>query len=87
MLSWIHSRPQAQSPSCPLLRWQKITCPVLLLTGDPEKGAIVTPAGAQKAVQALPSLRLAHIPGVGHCIHREAFSASMQVVTAFLAEL
>ena len=66
---------------------EKITSPVLLLTGDPEKGAIINPAGAEKAVKILPSLKVAHIPGVGHNIRREGFTAYMKAVKLFLSEL
>ena len=62
----------------------KITCPVLLITADPDKGAIVTPEIAQKAAQAAPSLRVVHIQGAGHNIRRERFEAYMQVVREFL---
>ena len=65
----------------------KITCPVLLITADPEKGAIVTPEMAQKAAQVLPSLKVVRIGGAGHNIRREGFTAYMQAVREFLATL
>lgn len=63
-----------------------IQCPTLLITAEVEKGAIVTPAMAQEAVALNPNIQIAHIPGVGHNIRREAFRAYMAAVKAFLAK-
>jgi N-formylmaleamate deformylase len=74
----------------PAAAWEglaKITCPVLLITADPEKGAIITPEVAQKAALVLPSLRVVRIPGAGHNIRREAFGPYMSVVKDFLHRL
>ncbi len=66
---------------------RQITCPVLLITADPERGALVT-AEAATAMQALlPQTRVVHIPGAGHSIRREQFDRYMAAVTAFLAEV
>jgi len=78
------NRPMPASP------WEdlaKITCPVLLITADPEKGAIITPEIARKAAQALPSLKVVRIHGAGHSIRREAFEPYMAAVKEFLSEL
>jgi len=57
--------------------WQemarRITVPTLLLTGDLEQGAIVSPAVAQEALSLMPRAEVAHIAGAGHCIHRDKF--------------
>jgi len=74
-------------PDSPWEELKKIECPVLLITADPEKGAIITPDVAQKAVQALPSLRVVRIQGAGHNIRREAFEPYMEAVKNFLAEV
>jgi len=71
--------------------WQailpRITCPALLITADPERGAIVTEEGA-RAIQALvPHMRVVHIPGAGHNVRREQFLHYMDVVRTFLAQL
>jgi pimeloyl-ACP methyl ester carboxylesterase len=73
------------------LDWQailrRITCPALLITADPERGAIVTEEGAE-AIQALvPQLRIVHISGAGHNGRREQFDRYMDVVRTFLAEV
>jgi len=71
--------------------WQeaarRVTCPVLLITADTDKGALVTPEVAQQALAFWPKGRLAHIPGAGHNIRREQFEAYLQAVTGFLAEV
>lgn len=62
----------------------KVTCPVLLITADPTKG-IVTPAVAAEATQLMPQCEAIQIPDAGHCIHRDAYDATMQPITEFLA--
>jgi pimeloyl-ACP methyl ester carboxylesterase len=64
---------------------RRITCPTLLITADPERGAIVTAEDAA-ALQALaPQAQVAHIAGAGHNIRREQPAAYMEVVRKFLA--
>jgi N-formylmaleamate deformylase len=71
--------------------WQatlrRITCPVLLLTADPDQGAIVTEEGAAAMQKLIPQLRVVHIPDAGHNIRREQFDRYIDVVRAFLAEV
>lgn len=64
-----------------------IVCPTLLLTGDVEKGAIVSAEDAQKANQLSPAIRVAHIPGVGHSLRRENYAVFMRLVGGFLKSL
>ena len=64
----------------------RIACPVLLLTGDPERGAIVTPEVAREAEGLWHDGRVAHISGAGHSIHRDRYRETMAAVCAFLAE-
>jgi N-formylmaleamate deformylase len=71
--------------------WQatlcRVTCPALLMTADPELGAIVAEEDAV-AIQALiPQLRVVHIPEAGHNIRREQFDRYIDVVCSFLAEV
>jgi pimeloyl-ACP methyl ester carboxylesterase len=65
---------------------QRIVCPALLITADPEQGAIVTDESAAALQTLLPQVRVAHIPGAGHNIRREQFARYLEVVRAFLAE-
>jgi N-formylmaleamate deformylase len=62
----------------------KITCPTLLLSADVDKGGLLTPEVAVKALSLLPNAQWAHIPGAGHTIRYEQFSLTMGVVMNFL---
>jgi pimeloyl-ACP methyl ester carboxylesterase len=70
--------------------WQatmrRISCPALLITADPAQGGIVTEENGVALQALVPQLRIAHIPDAGHCIHRDQFDQSMDVIRGFLAE-
>ncbi len=61
-----------------------ISVPTLLITGDVDKGSIVSAENALKACEMNPMIRVAHIAGVGHNIRREDYPAYMAAVTGFL---
>jgi N-formylmaleamate deformylase len=63
----------------------RVTCPALLITADPERGAIVTAGQSAEAARIAPSLSVAHLPGAGHNIRRERFDGYVAAVRAFLA--
>lgn len=63
-----------------------MTCPVLLVTADVEKGGLVSPEVAREATELCASRQVAHISGAGHCIHRDRFNETMQTVLSFLAK-
>lgn len=50
--------------------WPRISCPALLLQGDPEAGGAFTEADATTAQRLLPLGQFIQFPGVGHQIHR-----------------
>ena len=52
---------------------RRITCPALLITADPERGAIVTEESAATLKSLVPHLQIAHVPGAGHNIRRDQF--------------
>jgi N-formylmaleamate deformylase len=64
---------------------RRITCPALLITADPARGAILTEEDANALRALVPQLQIAHIPGAGHNIRREQFGRFLEVVRAFLA--
>lgn len=70
--------------------WQEtvgsIACPILLITGDPELGAIVTHETAQEVVDLCPKAQVAHIDGAGHNVRREQFEKYKEAVRQFLRE-
>jgi N-formylmaleamate deformylase len=64
----------------------QITCPILLVTAEPERGAIITSEQAQEAARLARDLRIVHISDAGHCIRRDQYEPFVQAVTAFLKE-
>jgi N-formylmaleamate deformylase len=64
----------------------RITCPALLITGDPERGAIVTDESAAALKALVPHLQIAHVPEAGHNIRRDQFARYMDVVRGFLTD-
>lgn len=74
----------------PPLDWTKvvrqITCPILLVTGDPAQGALVSPEDAAVFEQLVPRTRIAYIAGAGHNIRREKRQEYLDVVGGFLRE-
>ena len=68
--------------------WQElvsdIACHTLLITGDPERGAIVTPEVSQDVARRMPQAEIVRIPGAGHSIRRDQVDATMQAITSFL---
>ena len=66
---------------------KRITCPVLLITADPERGAILTNEDVAELQKSILHLKRVHIPGAGHNIRREQFSRYMETVDTFLHEI
>lgn len=62
-----------------------VTCPVLLITAEVSRGAIVSDEKAAALKAIIPQLQVAHIPNAGHCIHRDQLDDYMVKVKAFLA--
>ena len=69
--------------------WNKtaeaIQVPTLLITADPEKGAIVHPEMARRAEELSACIKAVRISGAGHSIRRENFADYMKAVREFLA--
>lgn len=65
----------------------RLSCPTLLITADPDKGGIVTPAIAARVQELNSQCTVAHIPGTGHHIHFEDYDTYMHSVGAFLQAL
>ena len=70
------------------MSWQKtakeITVPTLIVTGDVERGAIVTPAIGMEAVQLLDKGEFGHISAAGHCVRYEQYLPYLRMVNLFL---
>ncbi len=75
----------------PAPAWQdtlrQISCPVLLITGDVELGAMNTVEDIEAHAAAWQDGRSVHIPGAGHTVHSDRFEAYLAAVQAFLAEV
>jgi N-formylmaleamate deformylase len=69
---------------------ERIKCPILLLTGNPERGAMVTPEEAQKIAAAWRQGQHVSFADAGHFMHRELqgeeFDRLVSVVENFLDE-
>ncbi len=61
-----------------------VRCPGLVLTADPQLGAIVTPHVAALAASLWPQGQFVHISGAGHSIRREQVEPFVAAVEAFL---
>ena len=66
---------------------QNVAQPVLLFTGDPELGGIVTPEVVAKVRQLNPTVTIVNIPDVGHLIRFDKYAAFMDALWAFLKQL
>jgi N-formylmaleamate deformylase len=69
---------------------EHIECPILLLTGNPQRGAIVTPQEAQKIAATWRQGQHVSFAEAGHMMHHEMqgeqFDALIHVVKTFLTE-
>lgn len=63
-----------------------VSCPILLITGDSQRGAIVTPQTAQEMAKLWKQGAIAHIEGASHSIHRDRYAATLTAVRAFLEQ-
>ena len=63
---------------------RRITCPALLITGDPARGGIITEESAAALRDLVPQLQVAHIADAGHSIRRDQFDRYLEVVRSFL---
>lgn len=95
-IPWAESKQQFdpaifQAQNGPHADWTEdvkaITCPTLLLTSEPEKGAIVTPESAQLASSLNSLVQVVNIRGAGHNIRRENFPAFMEAIKGFLENI
>ncbi len=65
------------------LAW--LRCPALLVTGDPARGALVSPALAAEARAILPTLHLAPVAAAGHTIAEDQPEILAALVRDFIA--
>lgn len=74
---------QTPAPLTTLLA--EMTCPVLLIHGDPNRGSLISPTYATRCAQAAAGeFQSAHIPNAGHSIHRDNRPQYLSELTTFL---
>ncbi|HEY3512785.1 MULTISPECIES: alpha/beta fold hydrolase [Kribbella] len=62
-----------------------ITCPVLLIHGDTDRGGLISPEYAEQCAQAAAGeFHAVHIPEAGHSVHRDNRPRYLAELTAFL---
>jgi pimeloyl-ACP methyl ester carboxylesterase len=68
--------------------WEKmlgqVTCPALVLTGDPQCGSILKPEDVAVLKRMIPQLQSTHIASAGHSIRRDQFDRYMGAVNGFI---
>jgi pimeloyl-ACP methyl ester carboxylesterase len=67
--------------------WARVTCPVLLLRGDPALGGMLPLGDADRMVAALADPTWVDIPGAGHQIHGLMPETFGRLVQGFLDSL
>ena len=89
------SKLQVASQVIPLVRppakpWWEIVpglrSPTLVLTGDTERGAIITEGMAEKIHSLNPRVEVVRLAGAGHSVRRDQFDAFVREVKRFLSE-
>jgi pimeloyl-ACP methyl ester carboxylesterase len=65
----------------------RVTCPVLLVAGDPRVGGMLPPADADPLAAALADCTRVELPGVGHLPHTQDPGATLTLLHAFLDAL
>jgi N-formylmaleamate deformylase len=96
LVPWAEAKQQvspfvANMVHAPRRRWsdyvRQAQCPILLITADPERGAIVNAQTAQEAEMFWKNGRIINIPNAGHSIHREQFDLYIRAVRDFLSKM
>jgi N-formylmaleamate deformylase len=65
----------------------KIKCPGLILTGNPEKGALVNPETIERVKRLWKNVEVVNFPEAGHNIHRECYREVLNTVDPFLKRI
>ena len=62
----------------------RISCPVLLIQGDPARGALMSDNDVKGAMRLLPDARHIFMPGIGHALHAEDAGKVADEIRLFL---
>lgn len=88
--AWIAAKKQVDPDAMPYYSkpWQAviagIVSPTLLISGDAERGSMVTPSLAQEAISINSNIQAVHVRAAGHNVRRENFPAFLSAVSEFL---
>jgi len=63
---------------------EKAVCPILLITAEKEKGAIISPETTLWIKQTYPNIQHLHVTGVGHSPHRENYPLVFERISEFI---
>ncbi len=88
---WVSSKRQMRVEAAAglgVVQWtrliDRITCPTLLIHGDPERDGILTPALADRLARMNPNFTTRSIEGAGHNVRRENFASYIEALSEFL---
>jgi pimeloyl-ACP methyl ester carboxylesterase len=65
----------------------RLTCPVLLLRGNPELGGVITDEEVEKAVELVPDLTYVYLRANGHALFPVGAEPVLSSITIFLESL
>jgi len=91
--AWVQAKQQVSPDAADTLssltgNWQEVAatlqCPALLITGDPEKDVIVSPAIVAEAQLIIPQMQHVNLAHAGHNIRRESFQPYLSAVSQFM---
>jgi pimeloyl-ACP methyl ester carboxylesterase len=68
-------------------RLRSLSCPILMLQGNPELGGALTDLEARWAASLIPDCTHVSLPNVGHNVHTGEASTYVHLVTSFLESL
>jgi pimeloyl-ACP methyl ester carboxylesterase len=67
--------------------FESITCPVLLLRADPDRGGMLHRGEAEGLARSMTDCTLMDLPGVGHLLHWMATETVLRLTVGFLESL
>ncbi len=96
---WVNSKQRASHKIAALINppdiasldlpnlFKKITCPVLIISAETQRGAASNAEDIVQLKEYIPQLQVAHISQAGHNIRREQFSNYLESIQNFLKDL
>lgn len=79
--------PYREIPQSITEQWSAVTCPALLITGNPAHSGIVTNAVAEEFLRQVPTAVRSHHDNVGHDIRRDDAAGVSRAIATFLSDV